>query len=78
MAGTSAAMPTIWTSSSAKADDPVLRGVSVHHKSRGVLDTPPSRGMTEAFNRRRTSPSEKIQFPRTAALRDNSVFDCEE
>src|ERR1700682_6204125 len=36
----------IWASSSAKADDPVFRDVSVQSQCRGVLDTPPSRGMT--------------------------------
>src|SRR5205823_14225739 len=33
-------------SSSAKADDPVLRGASRNLACRGVLDTPPSRGRT--------------------------------
>src|SRR4030081_1620614 len=37
-------------SSSAKADDPVLREASVDLRGRGVLDTPPSRGMTGGVN----------------------------
>ena len=36
---------TMW-SSSAKSDDPVLSGVSFYRWSHGVLDAPPSRGMT--------------------------------
>jgi hypothetical protein len=34
------------SSSSAKADDPVFRGASVQLRRYGVLDAPPSRGMT--------------------------------
>src|ERR1700682_1621086 len=33
-------------SSSAKAGDPVLRAVRDHHRRLGILDAPPSRGMT--------------------------------
>src|SRR4051795_6944114 len=42
--GDLSASPTV--SSSAKADDPVRRGLSINIAVSGILDSPPSRGMT--------------------------------
>src|ERR1700716_867112 len=67
-------------SSSAKADDPVFRGVAVRSQGCGVLDTPPSRGMTITRNARPPSAACRAETPppssapcRRAAVRGSAM-----
>src|SRR5712672_28813 len=67
-------------SSSAKADDPVFRSVAVRSQGCGVLDTPPSRGMTIIRNARPPSAACRAENPppslapcRRAAVRGSAM-----
>src|SRR5256885_5640394 len=58
-------------SSSAKADDPVRRGISVHPRCLGVLDAPPSRGMTAEVCLHSSTTFSSVS-PRIASAASNS------